>query len=186
MTILPASFYDRDPAVVAPLLLGKYLVRTYRGKKLVGMITETEAYLPFGDEASHGFKRTKTRDSLYLHAGHAYVYGLRHHFLFNTVTQDKDHPGAVLIRGVVPIEGIEVMKALREKDTRKGLTDGPGKLCKAFAITLRDDGIDLTKRTQGIYIEDRGEKIDPKTIRITPRIGITKAADWLLRFYIDV
>jgi DNA-3-methyladenine glycosylase len=185
MKILPASFYDRDPAVVAPLLLGKYLVRTYKGKKLVGMISETEAYLPFGDEASHGFKRTKTRDSLYTSAGHAYVYGMRHHFLFNTVTQGEDHPGAVLLRGVLPIEGIETMKVLRGKETQKGLTDGPAKLCKALAIDLREDGIDITQRESEVYIEDRGTVIDPKTIRITPRIGITKAADWLLRFYIE-
>ncbi len=180
--VLGASFYDRDPALVAPDLLGKYLVRRYNGELLVGKIVETEAYLPFFDEASHGFKRTKTRDSLYLSAGHCYVYGMRHHFLFNTVTEGADRPGAVLIRGVVPVEGVETMLRLRKKDTLKDLTNGPAKLCQAFAIDLFFDGIDLTKPNADIVLEDRGEKISPSHIEKSKRIGITKAVDLMLRF----
>ena len=181
--ILPKSFFDRDPSLVAPELLGKYLVRVLPdGTELVGKISETEAYLPFDDPASHGSKRTKTRDSLYKKAGHAYVYALRHHFLFNTVTQGEDHPGAVLIRGVVPSKGIAIMQKLRGKSGVINLTDGPGKLCQAFAINREFDGIDITKKTAPVYILDRGEGVDPSAIVVTPRIGITKATDKLLRF----
>lgn len=185
--ILSPAFYDRDPSLVAPELLGKYLIRTLQdGSVLEGRITETEAYLPFDDPASHGFKRTKTRDSLYLRGGHAYVYALRHHFLFNAVCESAKRPGGVLVRSVVPILGIDKMLAMRGKDSLKDLTNGPGKICQAFAIDRTLDGIDLTKKHSPIYIEDRGEVIDPSSIVITPRIGITKATDKLLRFLIPL
>ena len=180
--ILPAAFFDRDPSLVAPDLLGKYVIRLYYGERLVGKITETEAYLPFGDEASHGMKRTKTRDSLYKRGGHAYVYGLRHHYLFNTVTEGIDRPGGVLIRGVAPVEGIDTMLTLRGKSELKDLSNGPGKVCQALSITRAQDGIDLTKRNGELYIEDWHEKVNKKDVLISKRIGITKAVDMMLRF----
>lgn len=183
--ILTPDFYNRDPSVVAPDLLGKYIVRKWKGDLLCGMITETEAYLPFDDEASHGFKRTKTRDSLYKRGGHAYVYGMRHHFLFNAVTEGENRPGGVLIRGVEPHEGITIMEKLRKRKYAADFTNGPAKVCQAFAITRREDGIDLTQRNGAIHIEDRGVAIKSSQIRISQRVGITKATDLMLRFYLD-
>jgi len=182
--VLPASFYDRDPSLVAPELLGKYLVRHYKGGKLVGMIVETEAYLSKDDEAAHAFsKRSPAKESLYKRGGHAYVHRMRHHALLDIVAQGENVPGSVLIRAIQPIEGIEIMKLLRMKNELEGLADGPGKVCQAFAITVAQDGLDVTKNNHELYILE-GEEIGTNRIFTSPRIGITKAIDMPLRFYV--
>jgi DNA-3-methyladenine glycosylase len=181
---LRRSFYERDPRIVAPELLGKFLVRRYLGETLSGMITEVEAYLQHDDPASHGsWKRSAIRESLYKRGGYAYVYALRHHFLFNAVTNGREEPSAVLLRGIKPEEGIDTMRTLRRRDDLRHLTDGPGKVCQAFGITRKEDGIDLVTGTE-VWIEDRGVRIREEDVRTTPRIGITKNADALLRFLI--
>ena len=121
---LPRSFYDRPPEEVAPDLLGKLLVRSFYGEVLMGYINETEAYLPFEDPAAHGFKPRKNTESLFKKGGHAYVHSMRHHALLDVVTQEEGTPGSVLIRGVVPIQGVGHMMRLRGKTEQEGLTNG--------------------------------------------------------------
>lgn len=177
------DFYHHDPAIVAPMLLGKFLVRTLdSGSVLMGMINEVEAYLPYDDPASHGFKPRKHTESLFKEGGHAYVHTMRHHVLLDVVTEGKNRPGSVLIRGVVPIKGEAHMMELRGKTEQRGLTNGPGKVCQAFAITRGHDGVDLTTNRSVLYISE-GQHELREPVKTSERIGITKAKDALLRFY---
>ncbi|MBX4198240.1 DNA-3-methyladenine glycosylase [Candidatus Parcubacteria bacterium] len=172
-TIIPRKFYDRDPVIVAQQLLGKFLVRKIGDKYLVGLITETEAYLPSGDAAAHNFKgKTKRNESLYKEAGHAYVHSMRQYFLFDVVTEGADKPGSVLIRAIEPIEGIDGIK-----------TDGPGKVCIALSINRTLDGTDITNPESEIFIA-QGEKDILHEITTSSRIGISNAKDMPLRFHI--
>jgi DNA-3-methyladenine glycosylase len=184
MRVLPRDFYARSPEVVAPELLGKLLVRPYRNTLLIGEITEVEAYMPFGDAASHGsLPRALRRESLYKEGGHAYVYAMRHHYLFNTVTEGTDRPGGVLVRSIAPVKGKEIMMRLRNKDTEKDLSNGPAKVCQAMGITLQFDGIDLTSDRSMAYVAEAEETVARHMV-IDKRIGITKNPDALLRFYV--
>lgn len=176
-TILPKSFYDREPALVAPDLLGKLLVRKIESTYRIGRIVETEAYLPFGDAASHSFKgKTKRNASMFKGGGHAYVYRMRQYSLFNVVTEGADIPGGVLIRAAEPIIGFSSHQG--------AIANGPGKLCNAFLITHALDGVLLTNRRSGIWIAE-----DPNppliTVITSTRIGITHATEARLRFYIE-
>lgn len=184
MNILPKKFYARDPIVVAQDLLGKILVRTYKGTLLRGRIVETEAYLAEGDEAAHGFKGKKNRNqSLYLDAGHAYVHTMRQYALLDLVTEGADTPSSVLIRAVEPLQGIERMQELRGVGSRDELANGPGKLGIAFAITKELDGIDVTRTTSPLFVEDTPRKEDA-TISTSGRVGVPRAKDAPLRFWI--
>ncbi len=179
---LPRSFFDRPPEMVAPELLGKILVRILEGDVLAGYISETEAYLPFEDQAAHGFKPRKHTESLFKEGGHAYVHAMRHHVLLDVVTQKEDKPGSVLIRGIVPTQGTPYMMRLRRKTVQEGLTNGPGKVCQALAITRAHDGTDLTSVSSELFIAYSDQKVDPLQIKTTTRIGITKAQELPLRF----
>ncbi len=172
-TIIPRDFYDRSPVVVAQELLGKFLVRKINNTFIVGMISETEAYLPAGDSAAHSSKgKTKRTESLYKEGGHAYVHSMRQYNLLDIVTEAPDKPGSVLIRGVLPIEGIVGIK-----------TDGPGKVGIAFRITRALDGIDMTNPNSELFVA-YGEGKSTHSIVTTSRIGISKAKDMPLRFHI--
>jgi len=185
---LSHSFYEQKTALVAKNLLGQKLVRVYRGKRIAGIITETEAYLGVDDPACHSFggRHTPRVKSLYLPGGHAYVYfvyGM--HFCFNVVTGTSHHPEAVLIRSLEPAEGIEWMEKFRGQTNRKNLTTGPAKLCEALKIDRKCDGKNLLKNE--IFIE-RGLTVSTKKIAATSRVGVAyagKAAHWPLRFYIQ-
>jgi DNA-3-methyladenine glycosylase len=177
-------FYDRDPIEVAKSLLGKYLVRNSEGQILVGKIVETEAYLPEGDEAAHNFKgETKRNRSLYKEAGHLYVHAMRHHFLMDIVVQGKGVPGSVLIRAFEPVSGIEQMKRNRKTEEETNIASGPGKVCQALHIKKEQDGIDITSG-DGLYLSYSGEEPAPNQIASSSRIGISKAKDKPLRFWI--
>jgi DNA-3-methyladenine glycosylase len=170
--ILRRKFYDRNPVEVAQELLGKLLVRKIDDTYLVGMIAETEAYLPEGDAAAHAFKgKTKRNASLYKEAGHAYVHSMRQYCLLDVVTEGEDKPGSVLIRALEPVEGI------------KNPTDGPGKICRELHITKALDGIDVTDPKSDIFIA-HGDTSISHVINTTSRIGISKAKDLHLRFHI--
>ena len=183
---LKNGFYSRRAAVVARDLLGCRLVRTLdNGEVLSGFIVETEAYVGPEDRASHAFggRRTPRNESMWSEPGTAYVYftyGMHH--CFNISCLGKDHPAAVLIRAVTPIEGIETMREHRTAKPRKhplrdqNLCDGPGKLCQAMAIDRDLDGIDLLQSSQ-IAIS-QGVAVDPRAIDCTPRIGIPNAQSW--------
>jgi len=180
---LPRSFYARPPTVVAPDCLGKVLVYQSASGTFTGRIVEAEAYLGFADLAAHsrGGRRTARNEVMYGPPGHAYVfliYGLHYHF--NLVTDAPGIPTAALVRAVEPILGEPLMRERRRVADRRQLTNGPGKLCQAFAIDLAHNGVDLCRPP--LYMAD-GEP--PKHILRTPRIGVDYARHWakrLLRF----
>lgn len=182
---LSSSFYLRDDVVeVARDLIGRRLVARARGgRRVAGIIVETEAYCGPDDRASHAFggRRTARTEPMFGPGGRAYVYfvyGM--YWQFNVVTNAKDVPHAVLVRAVEPTEGIELMRRRRGPSVRQDrqLTSGPGKLCIAFGIDKRLDGADL--RGQRIWIE-AGVPAPASRIDSGPRIGIDYAGEWALR-----
>jgi len=182
---LPRFFYEQKTIDVAKQLLGKYLVRKHPEGDAVGRIVETEAYVGPQDLACHASKgRTARTEVMFGAAGHAYVYFIYGFYnMLNLVTEEKDHPAAVLIRAVEPVAGIDLMKRRREMDKLRDLASGPGKLCQAFAIDRSLNGADLCDGV--LYVEDRGDPA-PK-FNATPRIGVDYAGKWKdkpLRFLI--
>ncbi len=190
---LPPEFYSRDPRVVSRHLLGKILVRREKRKLLTARIVELEAYLGQNDPASHSASgRTLRNDVLFGPPGRSYVYFIYgNHFLFNVSCLPDGEAGGVLFRALEPIEGIREMAEARGvpvnpdngiPDLRK-LTSGPGRLAEAFGITReRDNGKDLTSAGSDLFIVEDGFR--PRHVEITPRIGITKAAEQPLRYII--
>jgi DNA-3-methyladenine glycosylase len=185
---LPRSFYDRDPRLVGPDLLGKILVRRQGRKLLTGRIVEVEAYLGADDPAAHAFSgRTPRNAIIFGPPGYAYVYFIYgNHYCLNVSCLPDGTPGGILFRALEPLRGIKEMFKLRgieaASDLRR-LTRGPGRLAAAFGITReRDNGKDLTSSRSDLYIADNGAP--PPQILITKRIGITKAADMPLRYIV--
>jgi DNA-3-methyladenine glycosylase len=181
-----SSFYQRPTEVVAKDLVGKKLVRTIRNNKkqfrLAGIIVETEAYGYSDDLASHAYVGPTDRNKvMFGNVGRAYVYfTYGNHFCLNiSARRSKAEAGAVLIRGIEPIEGVELMRQFRPVDDIFSLTSGPGKLTQALNITSSLNGTDMTNTESEIYIES-GKR--PKGIVTTPRIGITRAMDKEWRF----
>ncbi len=167
--ILSRSFYRRPTLTVARELLGARLVRVLDGVKLVGLITETEAYFGHDDLASHAKAgRTIRTDPMFGPPGHAYVYfTYGNHWMLNAVTEQEGFPAAVLIRAIQPIEGIDVMM-----ERRKGRdTFGPGKLTQALGITKSENYADLTESGSSLWIE-AGVKVPDKSVTIGPRVGL--------------
>jgi DNA-3-methyladenine glycosylase len=177
---LPRSFYERDTVVVAPTLLGQRLVRMLNGRRLSGLICETEAYGGADDPASHAYRHTPRSAIMFGPSGVVYVYVIygMHHCL-NVVTAGDGHPGAVLIRGIFPAEGIEVMRGQRPGVADGRLADGPGKLCQALGITLAMNGSDLTENAE-LFIT-AGEQVNTREIMATPRIGVRGDKETLTR-----
>jgi DNA-3-methyladenine glycosylase len=191
-TLVPLSgdFYACDPRAVGRDLLGKVLVRRQGRKLLTARIVEVEAYLGQNDPASHSASGRSARNFvLFGPPGLTYVYFIYgNHYLFNVSCLPDGEAGGVLFRALEPISGIEQMAAARDisidatGDLRK-LTSGPGRLAEAFGITReRDNEKDLTSPKSDLFIVDDGFR--PRRIEITPRIGITKAADRPLRYII--
>ncbi len=174
---LPVSFYNRSTLTVARELLGARLVRIQDGVKLVGLISETEAYFGFDDLASHAKAgRTIRTDPMFGAPGRAYVYfTYGNHWMLNAVTEQEGFPAAVLIRAIQPIEGIEVMMERRGgRDTL-----GPGKLTQALEITKSENYADLTEAGSSLRIE-AGIFIPKKSVTIGPRVGLNKTPEpWL-------
>lgn len=179
---LPEGFYARPSREVAPSLIGHYLISTLGGERTVGRIVETEAYVGPDDPASHAAKRigrTARNEAMFGPPGTAYVYrsyGI--HWCLNAVTDREDHPAAVLIRALEPVEGLDTMRE-RRGTTDRDLARGPGRLTEALAITGDQDGHDLQEPP---LVLCEGEPPDPAEIGAGPRIGISRAADWPLRF----
>jgi DNA-3-methyladenine glycosylase len=174
---LPRSFYNRPTLTVARELIGARLVRILNGRKLVGIITETEAYIGEEDLACHARAgRTPRTEVMYGPPGHAYVYfTYGSHWMLNTVTEQEGFPAAVLIRAIQPIEGVEVM--LKNRQGRN--TFGPGKLCQAMGITKTENNVDLTEANQSLWIE-AGILVPNKSVTISPRVGLNKTPEpWL-------
>lgn len=176
---LNEKFYEQPTLNVARQLLGKYLIHKIGNKKLTGKIVETEAYIGPEDKASHASRgRTPRTDLMFWSGGYSYIYliyGM--YYCFNVVTEDKNYPAAILIRALQPISGF--------KNSHIKLMNGPGKLCREMKIDKKLNGANLT-RTK-IWIENRGDKIEPSRIATKKRIGIDYAGSWknkLWRFYI--
>src|SRR5512142_379585 len=142
--IIPRSFYNRPTLKVARELIGARVVRILNGERVAGLITETEAYVGEKDMGSHARAgRTPRTLVMFGEPGHAYVYfTYGNHWMLNVVTERVDVAGAVLIRAIQPVEGVETM--LRRRLGRD--TFGPGKLAQALGITGDDNAIDLTTR----------------------------------------
>lgn len=182
--ILPKTFYALEPEKVAECLIGKYLVRKIDSSYLVGKIVEVEAYLSSNDPAAHNYKgKTARNKSLFSDAGKAYVHSLRQYNLIDVVTEGEELPGSVLIRAVEPIEGIELMANFGGTDLVEKLANGPGKLCRSFDIKRIHDGLDLTLSSSPIFICSSNLASDLEIMR-SARIGISKATDLQLRFFL--
>ncbi len=165
---------------VAEDLIGRRLVRISEKKRLSGIIVETEAYGHADDAASHAYRgRTKRNSVMFGQVGLAYIYfTYGTHFCLNVSARSADSPaGAVLIRGIEPVEGVDVMQSQRKQDSIYALASGPGKLTKALGINLGHNGIDLTESKE-IFMEQGSKR---KTVS-SVRIGITHAADKRWRF----
>jgi len=182
MNRLGRKFYARPTVKVAQELLGKLLVHEFKNRIVIGKVVETEAYLGSEDPGSHAFKGpTKRSKIMFGKPGHAYVYfAYGNHWMLNVVTEKTGKPGAVLIRAVEPLAGIEIMKRRRKAKDLKKLTNGPAKVTQAFGITGRHNGVDLTK---GNLYFAKGEEQRFSIIK-AKRIGLSKGEELKLRFYI--
>src|SRR5690348_2673965 len=192
---LPRSFYDRDPRLVGPDLLGKVLVRRQGRELLTGRIVEVEAYLGADDPAAHAsIGKTARNAVLFGPPGFAYVYFIYgNHFCLNVSCLPDGVPGGVLFRAVEPLAGIEEMARARgvvlqgAGDLRtdlQRLTSGPGRMAEAFGITReRDNGMDFTDPKSDLFIADDGYRV--RKAVSTVRIGIKKAAEMPFRYIVE-
>jgi DNA-3-methyladenine glycosylase len=187
---LDRPFFARNPRRVARELLGKILVRDHENVRLAARIVEVEAYLGENDPAAHSAAGKTARNSvLFGPPGYVYVYFIYgNHYCLNVSCEREGKAGGVLFRAVEPLWGIEEMARARKIKVRGPrdlvrLTSGPGRLAEAFGITrARDNGADLISPASGLWVGNDGFR--PGSIRISPRIGITKAADRRLRYFL--
>lgn len=187
---LNRSFFARNPRRVARELLGKVLVRDSDGVHLSARIVEVEAYLGENDPAAHAAAGNTARTSvLFGPPGFAYVYFIYgNHYCLNVSCEREGKAGSVLFRALEPLTGIEEMArarniALQSSHDLPKLTSGPGRLAEAFGITrARDNGSDLTSPHSTLWIGEDGFRA--RDIQITPRIGIRKAAEHPLRYFL--
>jgi DNA-3-methyladenine glycosylase len=172
MKRLNRDFYCKNSVTVAKKLLGKIIMRKYKGETLSGKIVEVEAYRGKDDSGSHAYKKKTKRNSIMFgKPGYAYVYlCYGNHYLLNVVAEKEGNAGAVLIRAVEPLKGIDKM------------TNGPGKLTKAFFIDKKFNGEDIVKSKELFIVEN--SKKEKFTIKATSRIGIKTGLDKKWRFYI--
>ncbi|HEY0931354.1 MAG TPA: DNA-3-methyladenine glycosylase [Gemmatimonas sp.] len=180
---LSSGFYLRDAALVARDLLGAVLQHDDGTQVVSGRIIETEAYLGPHDPASHSAAgRTARTWHMFGPPGTAYVYFIYGmHWCVNAVTGEDGYGSAVLIRALEPIQGLSAMRLRRPRARRDtALCDGPGKLCAALGITRAQDGLLLTGASSLTILA--GPPVHDTHVVIGPRIGISKAVDWPLRF----
>jgi DNA-3-methyladenine glycosylase len=171
-----------DTEALARFLLGKVLVRTLDGVTAAGRIVETEAYLQH-DPACHAFRGMTARNrSLFLDHGHAYVYlcyGTS--YMLNVSSEAAGVGAGVLLRALEPMYGIEHMKENAKKIKLHDLTRGPGRLASALRVDRRHDGGNLFADAD-LWIGSDGREVGPVGQGV--RIGITKAAERRLRYFI--
>ena len=202
---LPRKFFLRPTLEVARDLLGKLLVlHDSDGQELIGEINEVEAYIGRDDPACHAaVGRTRRNEVMFWRGGHAYVYftyGMYH--CLNVITEEEGFPAAVLIRSLLPRRGLRAMKARRAaarnrgqnggkakecvkikdaaKLTSQNICNGPGKLCLALGLDLKQNGVDLVKN-EDFFLADQGKKV--LCPRVATRIGISKGKDLPWRFF---
>ena len=178
-----SSFYARATVWVARALLGCVLESRIGHARTAGRIVEVEAYVGADDPADHGFgyRRTARNAALFGPPGTAYVYRSHGvHWCVNAVTERAGEPCAVLIRALEPTSGIPTMCERRGTAEVRRLCAGPGRLCAALGITAAEDGARLDRGSLRILRSARGRG---ERIGASPRVGITRAADWPLRFF---
>lgn len=178
-TLLARDFYLRPTLTVARDLLGCRLVRLEEnGGRLSGWISETEAYIGTEDLACHGrHGRTERNEPMWGQPGTSYVYftyGM--HWLLNAVTEEEGFPAAVLLRAVVPFQGLEAIERRRGQQPRRSWTDGPAKLCQAFNIDGSQDGLDLCQPGASLQIH-RGLRVPDKVVTHGPRVGLNNVPE---------
>ena len=192
MARLSRDFYNQDTLDAARQLLGKYLIRRLDGRTLAGRIVETEAYVGRCDKACHayGYRRTARTETLFAPPGTAYIYliyGMYH--CLNFVTEPEGEPAAVLLRALEPVAGTETMARLRYGDKpltayrKKNFLNGPGKVCRALALTRAENGLDLTG--DALFLCDKPEDagLPPfsppagEKIVAGPRVGVDYAEE---------
>ncbi|WP_366922627.1 DNA-3-methyladenine glycosylase [Metallumcola ferriviriculae] len=180
---LPKEFYQRPADIVARELLGKELFHETEQGTTSGLIVEAEAYLGPGDDASHSARgKTKRNAAMFGPAGHAYVYliyGIHH--CFNITTDLERFPTAVLIRALEPRQGVDIMQRRRGIPALRQLCSGPGKLAQAMAFNLGINGCNL--QSEQLFVSE-GITIKRADVVVTTRIGISKAVEKPLRFYL--
>jgi DNA-3-methyladenine glycosylase len=190
LTPLRRSFFEPSAKRVAPRLLGHWLIRRLPEGFCGGPIVETEAYLT-GDPASHAYGGQTARNRvMFGPPGYAYVYLIYgFHFCVNAVCHRAGRAEAVLIRAVETEFGREVMNKNRPVTTAISLSNGPGKLCAALAIDRKIDGTDLCDAGAPLFIARNPQvsrfRRERGPIVISTRVGITRAADLPLRFFLD-
>jgi DNA-3-methyladenine glycosylase len=178
---LSRAFFARDPVTLARDLLGRTLFyRTPEGL-LAGRIVETEAYTASADPASHAYRgRTARNAVMFGPPGHAYVYftyGM--HYCLNVTAERAGTAGAVLLRALEPLKGIEIMRARGDRGPVTRLLSGPGKIGRGFGLTLADNGQDFTRGPLGIAA---GTPVPRSSVAVTTRIGISRAVELPYRF----
>lgn len=190
-SVLNKEYYlSEDVVKLARDLIGKVIHTNIDGIITSAIITETEAYAGITDKASHAYggRRTQRTEVMYFEGGTAYVYlcyGM--HYLFNIVTNKKEIPHAILIRGIYPLIGIETMLQRANKNKLlKDIGKGPGKVTKLLGISKKNDGISLLDNI--IWVTNDGIKFSKSSIVVSKRIGIDYAGEDALlpyRFYVE-
>lgn len=175
---LPREFFSRPTLEVARDLLGARLVRVENGEHVGGIIVESEAYRGEEDQGCHAKAgRTPRTEVMYGPPGHAYVYftyGM--HWMLNFVCEDEGFPAAVLIRAIVPTEGIEIIASRRGNQPRKAWTDGPAKICQALNIDKDFNGVDLCAEDGHLFVE-KGVAVDEANVTNGPRVGLNNVPE---------
>ena len=182
MARLTRRFFEEYTPSVAKALLGTVLVRIVDSERLSGTIVETEAYRGARDPASHAYRgRTKRNTVMFDEGGHAYVYfSYGFHWCLNLTTEPAGRAGAVLIRAVEPIEGLEQMLRNRNLDSDEHVADGPGKLTQALGIDSTMNGEDLVTSDR-LFVEE-GKKVEETGS--SSRVGIRQGVALKWRFFI--
>ena len=180
---LNMDFFERETPIVAKELLGKWLLYDGAQGMMGGLIVETEAYLGFNDPACHSARGCTPRNKvMFGPAGNIYIYMIYGmYYCLNVTTASLEKPEAVLLRAIEPKVGIKFMQQLRKRQNIKELCSGPGKLGQSLGIDKSLNGTSALNGPIGFY---EGEnELNFETVA-TNRIGISKAQDWPLRFYI--
>ena len=177
------GFLDGETADAARRLLGSTLISTVDGLETSGVVVETEAYLGPGDPASHAHAskgRTPRNDAMFAARGTLYVYvsyGIHH--CINVVTGEEGDPAAVLVRALDPVSGLDAMA--RRRGRNSDLCNGPGRLAQALGVNMRHNYHDLALPPVRLL---PGAPVEESRIGSSARIGISRARDWPLRFFI--
>jgi len=175
---LSRRFFSRNTIIVARELLGMRLVRIDQGRRIAGLITETEAYQGENDLACHARAgRTPRTSVMYGPPGYAYIYfNYGMHWLLNFVTEGENFPAAVLIRGIKPAEGVDIIAKRRDGQPRTQWTNGPAKLCQALGVDKKLNGVDLCSPEASLFLE-MGVAIPDSNVTNSARVGLSNVPE---------